>query len=163
MRVSCARSDPAAPQPFNAYPGDGRRAQCKPRRQSPGIRAAWRSSCRTSHQRMRIALLRADIDLSCAEAAPTNRRTYQQILRRGGKTVCRSVIPLHSCTQFFPAGKREAFAHAHLFAVAQDWCPGHGQLLASECGLAGSAAYCQDRRKTTGDLCNGTSTGQRDA
>ena len=133
------------------------------RRQSPGIRAAWRSSRRTSHQRMRIALLRADIDLSCAEAAPTNRRTYQQILRRGGKTVCRSVIPLHSCTQFFPAGKREAFAHAHLFAVAQDWCPGHGQLLASECGLAGSAAYCQDRRKTIGDLCNGTSTGQRDA
>ena len=30
MRVSCAQPDPAAPQPFNAYPGDGRRAQCKP-------------------------------------------------------------------------------------------------------------------------------------
>jgi hypothetical protein len=51
--VLCAAGSSGTPQPLNAKPGDGRRAQCKPRRQSPGIRA--------------------DIDLSCAEAAPTNR------------------------------------------------------------------------------------------
>jgi len=111
---------------------------------------------------MPIALLGADIDLLCAEA-PTNRQTYEQIVRRGGETAGRPVIPLHNCAQCFPAGKREALAHTHLFAVAQDSCPGHGQLLASESGLVGSAAYCQDRRKTIGDLCNGTSTGQCDA
>ena len=72
---------------------------------------------------MPIALLCADIDLLCAEVAPTNRQTYDQIVRRGGETAGRPVIPLHNCAQCFPAGKREAFAHAHLFAVAQDWCP----------------------------------------
>lgn len=66
MRLSFAQPDPAVPQPVNAKPDDGRRAQGKP---DANLRAfAQRGDHRVelAQQRMRLAPLRADIDLSYA-------------------------------------------------------------------------------------------------